>query len=737
MVISARLSWWLQSLTRIFLYVSISLFIFLFFSLLFSHKSYAAVQTVYPMQNLDAGVEHTQHTYVQTMLFDVFSSAMCIIVGVDPVNPDKPCLDINPKTGKLGFVQTDQQNGEPQLGGLIGSTTDMIAGLYTPTVTTQTYMDDLAANFGIVKPAQAQGNDQKITQWGYGFVGLQPILRIWKEVLNIAYLLLALFFLIIGLGIMLRVRIDPRTVMTIQNQIPRIIICVILITFSYVIAAAMIDMMWMITYVGINRLTDIHNPYVEENNTTLSQKATSSLLETPILYVHDIFDSRTSKVGGGIGRLSWKTSQGMGTLMKQLIRSLFSVDDNAKCFKLGFPPKIDMGQCFAGFIGGISTIVFLLIIFCVILIALFRTWFMLLKAYLFTLMYIILAPLWIVFGLLPGRPLGFEKWLRSLFSNLIVFPLVAILFVGARILMEVFQGNPQDKFIPPLVGNPHMEEFGVMLGFGAILMAPTLLDWVKDTMKASGNKFAGRAIGGGIAAGMAVAGAPAIKTLGNMTYRDRYTREPIGGLAVRSNRAMNKIARNVPIIGTRWEEARRQRAIHERWSNVGTQFARNETPGRFGRAWRNIAGGDRRRNNNGDGDNGGGNGPHGGGTPPRTPRPPTPPSSGGGTPPPAGGTPPAQPGGGGAAAPVTPEQARENLQNSGVQIIERRPPNPPPPSAPEAASGTITEPVIDSAEESGRHYPWREHKPHTILSSAARIHSAVKKAIGADKSTES
>ena len=59
---------------------------------------------------------------------------------------------------------------------------------------------------------------------------------------------------------MLRIKIDPRTVMTIQNQIPRVIICIILITFSYAFAGAMIDVMWAVTYMGVNKITQTVNP---------------------------------------------------------------------------------------------------------------------------------------------------------------------------------------------------------------------------------------------------------------------------------------------------------------------------------------------------------------------------------------------------------------------------------------------------------------------------------------------
>src|SRR5664279_4726537 len=235
--------------------------------------------------NISSDVPGNLHTFTQSVLIEVLSATVCALSGIDPINPDQSCLGIDLKTHKLGYEPAEAKN-KKEIGVLLGIETDMISYLYTPPTSSSTYFQNLADNFGIVKTTHAQTN-------GYGYDGLQPILPLWKAVLNIAYLFLVLIFVLIGLGIMLRIKIDPRTVMTIQNQLPRIVICILLITFSYAIASVMIDAMWVSTYVAINTLTKFQNPQVHSTE-KLSQAATKGLYQTPITFVNNIFNTDTA-----------------------------------------------------------------------------------------------------------------------------------------------------------------------------------------------------------------------------------------------------------------------------------------------------------------------------------------------------------------------------------------------------------------------------------------------------------
>ena len=138
--------------------------------------------------------------------------------------------------------------------GAIGGISNLIAAMYAnPPASSVEYFADLGKNLGIVKPAYAQG---------IGFEGLKPILPIWKAFRNIAYLFFTIIFVIMGFAIMFRVKLDPQTVISIQNAIPRVVVALILVTFSYAIAGLLIDLIYVIffLFVGALRTSDAITP---------------------------------------------------------------------------------------------------------------------------------------------------------------------------------------------------------------------------------------------------------------------------------------------------------------------------------------------------------------------------------------------------------------------------------------------------------------------------------------------
>src|SRR5579885_1886793 len=308
--------------------------------------------------------------------------------NTDPENPSVPCLGIDTKTNKIGFVP-NQQNGSYKIGGLLGDITTMTAVLYTPTISSGSYFQYLSDNFGIVKKAEAQttGTCTGGVGIGYGICSLQPILTIWVASRNIAYFLFVFAFMLIGLGIMLRLHIDPRTVMTVQNQIPRIIICILLITFSYAIAGLMIDAMWVVTYVVINQIAAV-DPNITVNfattNTKLAQSATNNLLDTPFSYISHVFSDGliTYHFPVGFTGLGPEVANSFANVIQSVILSFFGqANGTTSCISGLVPPQVNFGGCFgdlakflAGIIGGI-------IIVCALLVTMFRLWFELLKAY--------------------------------------------------------------------------------------------------------------------------------------------------------------------------------------------------------------------------------------------------------------------------------------------------------------------------------------------------------------------
>jgi hypothetical protein len=75
---------------------------------------------------------------------------------------------------------------------------------------------------------------------------IDSILNIWKAIRNIAYALMSIVLLVVGLMIILRKRINQQVVVTIQYSLPRIVIALILIAFSYPIGATMTSLGWTV-----------------------------------------------------------------------------------------------------------------------------------------------------------------------------------------------------------------------------------------------------------------------------------------------------------------------------------------------------------------------------------------------------------------------------------------------------------------------------------------------------------
>ncbi len=119
-----------------------------------------------------------------------------------------------------------------QPGGAVGHISAWITAMYrTQPASSLDYLAYVATNLHIVPKAYAQG---------IGSTGLNALLPFWTAMRNLSYLLFVVIFVVFGFSIMFRVQLDPRTVITIQNSLPRIITCLILVTFSYAITSVIV-----------------------------------------------------------------------------------------------------------------------------------------------------------------------------------------------------------------------------------------------------------------------------------------------------------------------------------------------------------------------------------------------------------------------------------------------------------------------------------------------------------------
>lgn len=430
-----------------------------------------------PKFNSDVPLD--QHSYIQATMIEVMSSMICQLSGSDPIRKDHKCLGIDPQTGKVGFVE----NG----GGAIGAMGIFISYTFTPPASSGDYARYLAGNFGVAKKTYAQSpcTIDSNARSGFGFCGIAPLLDIWVAMRNIAYLLFVIIFVIIGLAIMLRVHIDPRTVMTIENQIPKIIVGILLVTFSFAISGLLIDVMYVAIYLvgGVLINADKAHPI----SVGLGEIATSP---TPFDIINRLWpgDPNTVGAGGGFGGLS---NQGSNTVRELVMNVLGGQGgseiniENASQLKPGIMDLV--GGTFTSIVGLVVGIFAALLIFIALIYTCIRLWIILVVAYISILLDIVFAPFWFLVGLFPGSNAGIGGWAKDMLANLAVFPTAIAMFILAKVFSEIARDNTAGSmFVPPLAGGGDLsgDIFAGIIALGFLFMTPHVLQITRGAIKA-------------------------------------------------------------------------------------------------------------------------------------------------------------------------------------------------------------------------------------------------------------
>lgn len=341
------------------------------------------------------------------------------------------------------------------IAGAFGFTSNLVAQVLTqPPVSSREYFADLGRNFGIVKPAYAQG---------IGFKGLSGLLPIWKATRNLSYILFVIVFLSTGLAIMFRVKLDPKTVVTIQNAIPKLIIALILVTFSYAIVGLLIDFIYVIIYLGILALS---GPIQLVNHSTTAIADTQSKF-TSLSFI----DGIGLILGGQIQAVS-------NMISKDLLNSILSS---------GAIMLLPATAVAVLAVGALSTLIFAVIaLFLVIKLLL-----ALLLCYINIIISVIVAPLQIMMGALPGSSMGFSSWFKNLLANILVFPAVALFMLLGSLLTQLWTSS---SWTPPVLGVNGGDLTGIV-GFAMLLLAYKIPDMVKAAFKMGKPVSYGMAIG--------------------------------------------------------------------------------------------------------------------------------------------------------------------------------------------------------------------------------------------------
>lgn len=444
------------------LIVSALAILFTIFYLLFTSFAFAAPEDCNPPeeQTGEAVIDQVNRCAIEKNIFDdkVFNfnqlsgtgdSLYTLLIGESKLHPE--------------ITQVTQRRGA------LASAGNMVATLYrNPPASGVSYMAQQVQKLNPVQPAYAQG---------VGFGALEPVQKIWENFRNASYIGFVIVFVIVGFMIMFRAHISPQAVASVQDALPRIVIALILVTFSYAIAGFMIDIMFLL----INFMATI----IPLDSSGANRVFTQSVVGV----MNDIWKDVVTRGAGAFGDLL------------------------ADVLKDDIPDWID------GIVDFLGTIAAGLVIAIAALYVTFRIFLMLLISYVTVVVLTIFAPFFFLIQALPGQN-GGREWFKQMAANLSVFATIAIMFLIAAYMggIEELGGAENSQIVgdsslkfPLFVGNLDIGAIGKLIGFGFIFFSPEAAKMVKDwitTGKAQAPGGSGALAGGlaGISAGAGLAG---------------------------------------------------------------------------------------------------------------------------------------------------------------------------------------------------------------------------------------
>ena len=469
----------------------------------------------------------------------MFHTFSCLAIGSSMIG--QPCLTYQITKNAQGVIQSipvlSQVNTS---GGILGTTTSLIGALYAnPPVRTADYLASVGQGLGIVKVANAQVG-------GSGADVLSPILSLWQVSRNISYLIMIIIFVVIGLMVMFRNRINPQTVITAQAALPGLVIGLILITFSYFLAGLMTDTAFISTNLVGAYFSAVRNKPIDPANPDKQQNLVQALSTESVIKSFSRFTGIVTKDNASDALSSIWNVLGKET------RSLLTVLASAFMFQYTFQttgvaaviPQVGQGiQAGLATAAGIAAadnptavigLVLSLLASIVLLYQMLRLLLRLVTNFLNIIFLTVSAPFQFLFASLPGRQSIATHWILNMLGNILAFPAVIAVFYFVTFLLGqgskgpfiVTQANQMqnsnlistvyaqgtinivNQTTLPLLGGINLEFVRILVAFGALIALPTIPDLIKraiGTVSQAGQMI-GQEISSGIGSGQRYSG---------------------------------------------------------------------------------------------------------------------------------------------------------------------------------------------------------------------------------------
>ena len=301
------------------------------------------------------------------------------------------------------------QNGKRLVSGGVNVVADLTNNLYNnPPVSGIRYLAYMGSKLHLVSPAFAATPGQNF---------LKPMIDIWILNRNLVYLLFVVIFVAVGFMIMFRSKLNPQTVVNIQLALPKIVVALILVTFSYALSGFIVDLVFFSNKV----VSDI---YALKLNASLPGGAP---LTAESLNWLDII-----------------AISGFGTFPSVL-------DNLAKVFSPGTLYDILIAHDF-------SALFNIIVAFTIFGIAL-KIFFTLLSKYVTLLIQAIFSPFIFLGAAFPSSQGGLGSFIKSMLSAALAFPAIYFVFI----LANSFFSLPD-----PLISLPPLNNAGTLAAIGGL-----------------------------------------------------------------------------------------------------------------------------------------------------------------------------------------------------------------------------------------------------------------------------
>lgn len=353
---------------------------------------------------------------------------------------------------------------------------------------------------------------------GVGFASIRPLMGVWKAMRDVAYLLLVLVIVTIGFMIMLRTKINPQTVISVENSLPKIVIALIYITFSFAIAGFLIDLMYVVMvliiailgpqYTDMASKTTFLGSHISWNNAVFVPQTTSQLMQKfllagpwsilQLLFNFDFFSifwtlpqALLNVLGGGFSIIfriiimiastilltpwlaklivdpaQFDTPAGLSAVLADI--NIFGLVK--ELYKRGLVLATFGIAIIAGLI--LVPVILGVIIFLTVLMLFFRILGIIFSGYIKLFVLIIIAPLFLMLEAVPGQS-TFGSWIKNILECLVPYPVIVATFLIGSIIMGATASGA--LFTPPFLVNLNAEYLSAIVGVWVLFMIPDFI----------------------------------------------------------------------------------------------------------------------------------------------------------------------------------------------------------------------------------------------------------------------